>query len=114
MYSWHCLPRYFYILTACSSFDASEKAIKSSLTEAPTIPRKPKKAAAADSEKPATNGTALPAASDDVVMQVDSQGVKRPHSGDNEQPLKKARLSTDAVEDVVTVEDDGGAIVIED
>lgn len=73
----------------------------------PDIPKKPKKAvAAATNGESKTNGHA----------QVEApKGLKRSNDDGEEQPSKKAKLAGPAqADDVVLVEDAGGAIVIDD
>jgi ubiquitin-like 1-activating enzyme E1 B len=50
------------------------------------------------------------------IVEIDSQpkGVKRQHTEDGGQPLKKAKIGGASSDDVVIVEDAGGAIIIGD
>lgn len=86
--------------------------MKGIIVDRPNIPYKAKKAAPEEADntaqqngKHALNGAAP-----------DSKGVKRSldQSEDDGQPLKKARHTEPAADDVVVVEDAGGAIVIDD
>lgn len=97
-------------LTASRSFGEDETPFQSSSAEHPEIPRKPKKAAPAE-----TNGAA-DQNGDDVVEEVGApKGVKRTRPDDDGgQPLKKARMTDSAGDDIVVIEDAGGAIVIGD
>lgn len=96
-------------LTASRSFGEDEPPFKSSSAEHPEIPRKPKKAAPAE-----TNGAA-DQNGDDAVEEVGAtKGVKRTRPDDGGQPLKKAKMAESAGDDIVIIEDAGGAIVIGD
>lgn len=76
----------------------------------PQIPRKPTRAPA-----PETNGQDKPNGKHalEADTEVEPKGVKRTHTEDGGQPLKKAKIS-DSVDDVVVVEDAVGAILIDD
>ncbi|VUC28616.1 unnamed protein product [Clonostachys rosea] len=82
---------------------------KSSTAAQPTIPQKPKKAPQVE-----TNGHS--AGESNGIVEIDSQpkGVKRQHTEDGDQPLKKAKTGVFPSDDVVVIEDAGGAIVIGD
>jgi ubiquitin-like 1-activating enzyme E1 B len=97
-------------LTASRSFGEDESPFKSSSAEPPEIPRKPKKAAPAE-----TNGAA-DQNGDDAVEEVGvPKGVKRTRPDDDGgQPLKKAKMAESAGDDIVIIEDAAGAIVIGD
>lgn len=92
---------------------ADSKPFKTSFTEAPNIPRKLKKAEPSTT----TNGTAHQNGRNGVHAENSApQGVKRPHSEDDNQPIKKARTAVAGAgdDDIVVVDDAGGAIVIDD
>lgn len=91
-----------------------EKPVKASFIERPEIPRKPKKPS-----QPEANGHGHGNGEAPLVTGVESErkGIKRSHPGDEGQPAptKKARMAdSTTTNDVVVVEDAGGAIVIED
>ncbi|KAI9158580.1 Ubiquitin-activating enzyme E1-like [Paramyrothecium foliicola] len=92
------------------TMDPEEGPIKAPFTESPQLPRKPKK-----SEPLETNGHGQQNGkhSLDAGDEPEPKGVKRARLDDSEQPAKKAKLETSS-EDVVVVEDSGGAIVIDD
>lgn len=94
-----------------STFEGDANPFKTSFTETPQIPRKPSKPAPAE-----TNGNGVHADSNGTSEGNATQGHKRSRSGDDGQPPKKARLGEPAPadDDVVLVEDAGGAIVIDD
>ncbi|KAG6008538.1 hypothetical protein E4U21_004378 [Claviceps maximensis] len=93
-----------------STIDEKEKPVQLSLKEGLEIPRKPKKPAPSNGkvEYEPQDGLTQP------KLDTESQGVKRAHPGDNAPPIKKAKLSTDGDENIVVVQDTGGAIVIDD
>lgn len=103
------------MLTCFRSIDAADKPYKASFAERPEIPRKPAKSAPAAT---ATNGdgqqNGQPTVSEDVQMESGPKGTKRPNAEDDDQPAKKARTSGEQADEVVLVEDDSGAIVIDD
>ncbi|KAH8175565.1 thiF family protein [Sarocladium implicatum] len=85
----------------------SDPPIKAQFEEQPSIPRKPKKAA---------NGTSTNGHGEDANGDTEAapQGVKRSRPDEDGPPLKKAKTGdTKDGEDVVVVEDAGGAIVID-
>ncbi|KAL3960268.1 hypothetical protein ACCO45_005385 [Purpureocillium lilacinum] len=86
--------------------DYDEKPVKSLLTDRPDIPRKAKQLPPAEANGTAQNGKH---ALDDVA-----ESLKRAHPGDDNQPSKKAKTGDSSADDVVLVEDAGGAIVIDD
>ena len=92
----------------------TEKPYKAASTEKSEIPRKPKKAASTD----AINGDSLtngqPEVSTDVQIEVGPKGVKRPNADVDDQPTKKARMDVPQADGAVLVEDNSGAIVIDD
>ncbi|KAJ6441848.1 ubiquitin-activating enzyme E1-like protein [Purpureocillium lavendulum] len=90
---------------------SDEKPIRSLLAGRPDIPRKPKKASQPEANGIAQNGKH---ALDDDVAEVGQKSLKRAHPGDDSQPTKKAKTGDPSTDDVVVVEDAGGAIVIDD
>ncbi|CAH0014623.1 unnamed protein product [Clonostachys rhizophaga] len=86
-----------------------DEKFKSSASAQPTIPQKPKKA-------PPVEANGHSAGESNGVLEIDSQskGVKRQHTDDGGQPLKKAKTGGDSLDDVVIIEDAGGAIIIGD
>ena len=80
-------------------------------TDRPEIPRRPKKAPATET---VSNGQQNGKHEPDGDVESELKGTKRPHPEGEEQPLKKAKLADSAADDVVVVEDAGGAIVIDD
>ncbi|POR38353.1 Ubiquitin-activating enzyme E1-like protein [Tolypocladium paradoxum] len=93
------------------TLDDQEKPVKSSLTDCPEIPRKPKKSA-----QPVVNGAGKQNGKHPLAAapEPEQKGVKRSHPGDDDQPTKKAKMNNSAADDVVIVDDEGGAIVIGD
>jgi ubiquitin-like 1-activating enzyme E1 B len=77
----------------------------------PHIPRRPKKNA-----NGATNGDTGQNGKHSLDDQADPapKGIKRSNPDDGGQPLKKARMADSGADDVVVVDDAGGAIVIDD
>ncbi len=102
-------------LLVSRSIDAADKPYKAASAERPEIPRKPTKSAPASG---ATNGDSQqngqPAPGADVQMESGPKGTKRPNAEEDDQPAKKARTSGEQAGEVVLVEDDSGAIVIDD
>ncbi len=97
-------------LTEPRASDYDEKPVKSLLTDRPDIPRKAKQLPPAEANGTAQNGKhAL-----DDVAEVEQKSLKRAHPGDDNQPSKKAKTGDSSADDVVLVEDAGGAIVIDD
>ncbi|KAJ4155202.1 hypothetical protein LMH87_000458 [Akanthomyces muscarius] len=89
------------------ALEASEKPYKGVVEDKPEILRKPKKAAA-----PETNGQSK---TNGTVHVEGPKGVKRSNDDGEEQPSKKAKTArTEPDGEVVLVEDAGGAIVIDD
>ncbi|KAM3437492.1 hypothetical protein NHJ13734_004616 [Beauveria thailandica] len=89
------------------ALDATEKPYKAVLEGKPDIARKPKKAFS-----PETNGTSM---TNGTVHAEGPKGVKRPNVDGEGQPAKRAKnAGTGQEDDVVLVEDAGGAIVIDD
>uniref|UniRef100_A0A0B7K5X6 Ubiquitin-activating enzyme E1-like n=1 Tax=Bionectria ochroleuca TaxID=29856 RepID=A0A0B7K5X6_BIOOC len=82
---------------------------KSSTSAQPAIPQKPKKV-------PQVEANGHSAGESNGIVEIDSQpkGVKRQHTEDGGQPLKKAKTGGASSDDVVIVEDAGGAIIIGD
>ncbi|KAK7422106.1 E1 ubiquitin-activating protein uba2 [Neonectria punicea] len=91
-------------------FDSDKKPIEATFTETPEIARKPKKPQPVETNG---NGKQNGQNSIDTDVEVEPKGVKRPHPEDEEQPLKKVKV-TESSADVVVVDDAGGAIVIDD
>ncbi|KAJ6789104.1 hypothetical protein PWT90_00406 [Aphanocladium album] len=86
--------------------DAAEKPYNAVVEGTPDIPRKPKKAAPPEANgESKTNGHAPAEA---------PKGLKRSNDDGEEQPFKKAKIAQKSQDDVVLVEDAGGAIVIDD
>lgn len=79
---------------------------KSSSDEKPTIPKRPKK-----EPQPETNGHSEKAVTEEGA---EPKGLKRSHPDDDGQPLKKVKTTDGASDDVVLIEDAGGAIIIGD
>lgn len=100
-------------LTSSRDLGDQEKAFKVSFTDRPEIPRKPVKPAVTE-----TNGDVQQNGkhSQDAAASELPKGVKRSYQGDDDQPLKKAKVAKGpaADDDVVLVEDAGGAIIIDD
>lgn len=96
-------------LTTYRTLGADEPPFKSSDEEKPDVPRKPKKAAPAE-----VNGHAGENGSKDSAQEGAPKGVKRSHPDDDSQPAKKAKIADSTADDVVIIEDAGGAIVIGD
>lgn len=89
------------------TLEATEKPYKAVVADKPDIPRKPKKAT-----PPETNGGSK---ANGIVHDEATRGVKRSNDDGEEQPLKKFKTArTETEDDVVLVEDGGGAIVIDD
>ncbi|KAM3454062.1 hypothetical protein MY3296_003330 [Beauveria thailandica] len=89
------------------ALDATEKPYKAVLEGKPDIARKPKKAFS-----PETNGTSM---TNGTVHVEGPKGVKRPNVDAEGQPAKRVKIAgTGQEDDVVLVEDAGGAIVIDD
>ncbi|KAK8146393.1 E1 ubiquitin-activating protein uba2 [Beauveria asiatica] len=89
------------------ALDATEKPYKAVLEGKPDIARKPKKALS-----PETNGTSM---TNGTVHVEGPKGVKRPNVDGEGQPAKRVKIAgTGQEDDVVLVEDAGGAIVIDD
>ncbi|KAM3507615.1 hypothetical protein MY10362_001689 [Beauveria mimosiformis] len=89
------------------ALDPTEKPYKAVLEGKPDIPRKPKKAVS-----PEMNGTGT---TNGTAHVEGPKGVKRPNVDGEEQPSKKVKIAgTGQDDDVVLVEDAGGAIVIDD
>ncbi|KAM3560079.1 hypothetical protein MY1884_003117 [Beauveria asiatica] len=89
------------------ALDATEKPYKAVLEGKPDIARKPKKAFS-----PETNGTSM---TNGTVHVEGPKGVKRPNVDGEGQPAKRVKIAgTGQEDDVVLVEDAGGAIVIDD
>lgn len=87
------------------TLDPAEKPYKVVSEDKPDIPRKPKAAVPLETNgESKTNGTAEP------------KRLKRSNEDGEEQPSKKAKIGTGTPEDndVVLVEEAGGAIVIDD
>ncbi|KAM3441912.1 hypothetical protein MY4824_001326 [Beauveria thailandica] len=89
------------------ALDATEKPYKAVLEGKPDIARKPKKAFL-----PETNGTSM---TNGTVHVEGPKGVKRPNVDGEGQSAKRVKIAgTGQEDDVVLVEDAGGAIVIDD
>ncbi|KAK0389805.1 hypothetical protein NLU13_3378 [Sarocladium strictum] len=94
------------------TFAESDPPLKSQLDEKPSIPRKPKKAS--NGAPAESNGVQNGKHSIDGEPQTVSQGLKRSRLDEDGPPLKKAKMAGGKVDDdVVVVEDAGGAIVID-
>ncbi|KAI6784291.1 Ubiquitin-activating enzyme E1-like protein [Emericellopsis cladophorae] len=93
-------------------FSDDEPAFRSPTSERPEIPKKPQKPSASEPNGHTTGG-ADPEASVDMTV---GSGLKRSHpDGDeSEQQPKKAKRTGAMDNEVVTIEDAGGTIVIED
>ncbi|KAG5975276.1 hypothetical protein E4U58_001434 [Claviceps cyperi] len=93
-----------------STMDEQDKPAQPSTEESPKIPKKPRRAAAAASNDE----------TDDVQQSEPPQprhykgSLKRAHSEENSPLAKKAKLTTEDDEDIVLVQDNVGAIVIDD
>ncbi|KJZ80252.1 hypothetical protein HIM_00102 [Hirsutella minnesotensis 3608] len=87
------------------------KPVKASFVDRPQIPRKPKKQA-----EPETNGESGQNGnhSTNVMIEPMQKGVKRSHPDDDSQPTKKAKMTQSGQDDIVIVDEAGGAIVIDD
>lgn len=88
--------------------DEQGKPVQPSTEESPKIPKKPRRTAASNDE------------TDDVQQSEPTQprhnkgSLKRAHSEEDTPLAKKAKLTTEDDEDIVLVQDNVGAIVIED
>lgn len=99
-------------LTCCSTLDGDKKPVEAKFSDKPEIPRRPKKPQPAESNSNGEiNGEAVDA---------EHKGVKRLHTEDGGQPLKKVKITPPGAE-IVDVDEDqneghanGGAIVIDD
>ncbi|KAG9257733.1 uncharacterized protein F5Z01DRAFT_646892 [Emericellopsis atlantica] len=93
-------------------FSDDEPAFRSPTSERPKIPKKPQKPSASEPNGHTTGG-ADPEVSVDMTV---GSGLKRSHpdGDDSEQQPKKAKRTGSTDDEVVTVEDAGGSIVIED
>ncbi|KAG6098152.1 hypothetical protein E4U14_007568 [Claviceps sp. LM454 group G7] len=91
-----------------STMDEQGKPVQPSTEESPKIPKKPRRTAASNDE------------TDDVQQSEPTQprhnkgSLKRAHSEEDTPLAKKAKLTTEDDEDIVLVQDNVGAIVIED
>ncbi|EQL04158.1 Molybdenum cofactor biosynthesis, MoeB [Ophiocordyceps sinensis CO18] len=90
--------------------DSDEKPVKASFIDRPEIPRKPKKPAQTEANG---DGHLNGKHSLDAAPEPERKGTKRSLPDEGGQPTKKARMA-DSTNDVVIVEDAGGAIVIDD
>ncbi|PHH88898.1 hypothetical protein CDD83_6910 [Cordyceps sp. RAO-2017] len=85
---------------------------KALFVDRPDIPRKPKPTPAeANGDSHEKNGRKH---SLDATPEAELKGAKRPHADDEKQPAKKAKVMETRADDVVVVDDAGGAIVIDD
>ncbi|KAG6074782.1 hypothetical protein E4U15_005947 [Claviceps sp. LM218 group G6] len=91
-----------------STMDEQGKPVQPSTEESPKIPKKPRRTAASNDE------------TDDVQQSEPAQprhnkgSLKRAHSEEDTPLAKKAKLTTEDDEDIVLVQDNVGAIVIDD
>ncbi|KAG6056644.1 hypothetical protein E4U32_005614 [Claviceps aff. humidiphila group G2b] len=91
-----------------STMDEQGKPVQPSTEESPKIPKKPRRTAASNDE------------TDDVQQSEPTQprhnkgSLKRAHSEEDTPLAKKAKLTTEDDEDIVLVQDNVGAIVIDD
>jgi hypothetical protein len=92
----------------------TEKPYKAVSMEKPEIPRKPKKTASTDATNGDSQANGQPEVSTDVQIEDGPKGVKRRNAGDDDQPTKKARMDGQQADGAVVVEDNSGAIVIDD
>jgi ubiquitin-like 1-activating enzyme E1 B len=93
------------------SLEEQEAPYKSSIEGEPSIPKRPKTAAADANGSTEQNGSQK----DGVEVLSESKGVKRPHPDDEEPPAKKAKLASSGDDGAVVIEEGGsGAIVIGD
>lgn len=94
------------------AFEEGDPAVRSKIQGKPSIPRKPKKAANGASTD--TNGEQNGKHTADGESEAGPQGVKRSRPDEDGPPLKKAKtVESKTDDDVVVVEDAGGAIVID-
>jgi ubiquitin-like 1-activating enzyme E1 B len=90
--------------------EEDKKPVEAKFSDKPEIPRRPKKSQPAESNSNGdTNGE---------VVEAEPKGVKRPHTEDGGQPLKKVKITPSGA-DIVDVDQNeghvrGGAIVIDD
>ena len=97
---------------ACSTFDDGDPPIKGQIQEKPSIPRKPKRASNGTSAE--SNGVQNGKYSSANESEVGPQGLKRSRPDEDGPPLKKAKMADGkGDDDVVLIEDAGGAIVID-
>ncbi|KAK2597984.1 E1 ubiquitin-activating protein uba2 [Conoideocrella luteorostrata] len=94
-----------------SAIDEKDKPVKADFEGRPEIPRRPKKSAATNGEangalRNGTNGS-------QPSLDMESKGLKRTHPGDDTPVAKKAKIATEG-DDIVVVQDAGGAIIIDD
>lgn len=96
-------------LTSLSTVDG-EKSYKAAFEDRPEIPRRPKKSAPIE-----TNGNGVQNGKHPLegAAEPEAKSLKRSNPEDGDQPTKKAKIAP-AADDVVVVEDAGGAIVIDD
>ncbi|KAK5997219.1 Ubiquitin-activating enzyme E1-like [Cladobotryum mycophilum] len=95
--------------------DNETKTFKTVVAGRPEIPQKPAKPAPVETNgHDQQNGQQPGKHSLDEEPELVSKGVKRPHADDDSHPLKKAKIASTVSDDVVVVEDAGGAIVIDD
>lgn len=95
------------LTTLPSTLPEGDPPVKAQVEGQPSIPRKPKKAA---------NGTSSNGHGQDANGDTEAapQGVKRSRPDEDGPPLKKAKTANGkSDDDVVVVEDAGGAIVID-
>ncbi|KAG6060185.1 hypothetical protein E4U17_004858 [Claviceps sp. LM77 group G4] len=91
-----------------STMDEQGKPVQPSTEESPKIPKKPRKTAASNDE---TNDVQQ---SEPIQPRHNKGSLKRAHSEETTPLAKKAKLTTEDDEDIVLVQDNVGAIVIDD
>jgi ubiquitin-like 1-activating enzyme E1 B len=100
-------------LTYYSTLEEDKKPVEAKFSDKPEIPRRPKKPQPAESNSNGeTNGDAVD------TVDAEHKGVKRPHTEDGGQPLKKVKITPSGAEIVDLDQNEGhasgGAIVIDD
>lgn len=100
-------------LIGCSILDDQKESFRTVHAGRPEIPHKPRKSSPVETNGNGHGHQNGKHSLDDEVVVEESKGVKRPLPDDDSPPFKKAKI-VDSADDVVIVEDAGGAIVIDD